>query len=412
MTSNQNDTTRKLGLLSAGSAITFVVLLGFVSLFSDMTYEGGRSLVGQYLKLLGASATAVGVVAGVGELLGYSLRLVSGYFADKTQRYWVFTIIGYALNLLALPSLALIGQWEIAIIILLLERIGKAIRKPARDAMLSYATFKMGRGWGFGLGEAMDQIGAVLGPLIVAGILAWRGGEQAGRATYQTGFAILVLPAVAALLVLAVARFLFPRPKELEDKTPAVGTQGLEGSYWWYIAAVGLVGLGFAEFPLMAFHFKSAQIASDAFIPVFYAIAMAVDAVSALFFGWLYDRVGYPVLIGVFGATAFFAPLVFFGNQTVAILGVILWGVGMGAAESILRVPIAEMVSRDRRARAYGTYHFGLGIGLFLGGALIGWLYDQNWITLLVIFSVGIQLLALPIFARAGRMQEGNEAQA
>ena len=398
----------RLGLLTAGSAVSFVIMIGLVSLFADTTYEGGRSLIGQYLKLLGSNATVVGFVAGAGSLLGYSLRLISGYIADRSQRYWLVALIGYVINLFSLPLLAFVGQWEIAVIFIFLERIGKAIRNPSRDAMLSYATHKMGRGWGFGVHEAMDQIGSVLGPLMMAGVLSWRGSGEADVGQYQFSFSVLFISAVVAMLVLISARFLFPNPKELEDPTPEVAVSGFDRQFWWYMAAIGLIGLGFAEFPIMAFHFKSIDLAPDAAIPVFYAIGMGVDGVAALVFGKLYDRLGLPVLIGVFGTTAFFAPLAFLGSRNLAVLGVALWGVGMGAAESILRVPIAEMVPRERRAQAYGTYHFALGIGLFAGGAFIGWLYDLEQILLLVIFSVLIQLAALPLLWRAG--QEGKPA--
>lgn len=390
----------RLELLSSGSAVTFVILIGVVSLFADTTYEGGRSLVGQFLKILGSNATVVGFVAGAGSLLGYSLRLLSGYIADRTGRYWLVALIGYMINLFSLPALAFVGQWQVAIIFIFLERVGKAIRNPSRDAMLSYATSKMGRGWGFGVHEAMDQIGSVLGPLAMAGILAWRGDGSATVARYQFSFGMLTLTAVLAMAVLVAARFLFPRPKDLEDKTPEVETRGFTGKYWWYMGAIALIGLGFAEFPLLAFHFKTVEIAPDAAIPVFYAVAMAVDGIAALVFGRLYDRLGLPVLLGIFGATAFFAPLAFLGGRPVALLGMALWGVGMGAAESVLRVPIAEMVPKEKRAGAYGSYHFVLGVSLFLGGTFLGWLYDQNQLILLVLFSVLIQLAALPLFLK------------
>jgi MFS family permease len=407
---NQQKNSNHLGLLSAGSAVSFVLMIGLVSLFADTTYEGGRSLIGQYLKLLGSNATVVGFVAGAGSLLGYSLRLVSGYIADKSQKYWLVALVGYVINLFSLPMLAFVGQWEVAVIFIFLERIGKAIRNPSRDAMLSYATHKMGRGWGFGVHEAMDQIGSVLGPLLMAGVLSWRGTGPADVGRYQFSFQVLFISAVVAMLVLAAARFLFPNPQELEDPTPEVAVRGFDSTFWWYMGAIGLIGLGFAEFPLMAFHFKTIDLAPDAAIPVFYAIGMAVDGVAALVFGKLYDRHGIPVLIGVFGAAAFFAPLAFLGTRNIAVLGVALWGVGMGAAESILRVPIAEMVSRDRRAQAYGTYHFALGVSLFAGGALIGWLYDQDLIPVLVVFSVLIQLAALPILWKAGRRDRASSS--
>ena len=174
--------------ISRPAAIKFVVLIGVVSLFSDFTYEGARSITGPFLAVLGASATAVGVIAGFGELIGYALRLASGYFADKTKKYWTLVFLGYGLNLLAVPLLALAGHWPIAAALIVAERMGKAIRTPARDVMLSCASDQIGRGWGFGLHQALDQTGAVLGPLAVAAVLYYKGG-------YETGFALLLIPA-------------------------------------------------------------------------------------------------------------------------------------------------------------------------------------------------------------------------
>jgi MFS family permease len=271
----------------AASALRFVVLLGVVSLFADMTYEGARSVLGPYLGLLGASATIVGIVAGAGELIGYALRLMSGYLSDRTGRPWALTILGYSVNLLAVPLLALAGRWEIAAALAILERVGKGIRTPARDAMLSHATSRMGRGWGFGLHEALDQVGAVLGPLIVAFVLSTGG-------NYRTGFAILLGPALVALSVLIAARFLYPRPQELEMQATTLQIQGMNRLFWLYLAGVGLIAAGFADFPLIAFHFGQAKTVPEVWIPTFYAVAMGTDAVAALVFGRLYDRLGFP----------------------------------------------------------------------------------------------------------------------
>ena len=210
------------------SALKFVVLLGVVSLFADMTYEGARSITGPFLALLGASGTAVGLIAGLGELIGYSLRLASGYLADRTGRYWAITLVGYGLNMLAVPLLALAGRWEVAAALIICERMGKAIRTPARDAMLSHATHRVGHGWGFGLHEALDQAGAVVGPLAVAGVLVAGGG-------YQAAFAMLLVPAAITLGLLLLARWLNPRPRDLEPITPrttAGGSPPSSGSTW------------------------------------------------------------------------------------------------------------------------------------------------------------------------------------
>ena len=204
----------------AGQPLRFVLLLGLVSLFADATYEGARSITGPYLALLGAGAAAVGAVAGFGELVGYALRLATGYLSDRTGRYWAIAILGYAVNLAAVPLLALAGRWEVAALLIIAERTGKAIRTPARDAMLSYVTRGMGHGRGFGLHEALDQVGAVAGPLLVAGALRWRG-------SYRLGFALLLVPALAALAVLLEARRLYPHPREFEPASREVSAKGL-----------------------------------------------------------------------------------------------------------------------------------------------------------------------------------------
>jgi MFS-type transporter involved in bile tolerance (Atg22 family) len=177
--------------MRSAQALKFVILLGVVSLFADMTYEGARSAVGPFLGMLGASALVVGLVSGGGELVGYTLRLWSGRLADRTRQYWVITFVGYAVNLLAVPLLAFAGNWQMAALLVVLERAGKALRTPARDAMLSYATKSTGRGWGFGLHEALDQIGATVGPLVLTVVIAQSG-------DYRRGFLTLIIPAIAA----------------------------------------------------------------------------------------------------------------------------------------------------------------------------------------------------------------------
>lgn len=370
-------------------ALKFIVLLGVVSLFADVTYEGARSINGPYLALLGASATTVGFVAGLGELIGHSLRLISGYISDKIGRYWAITIFGYLLNMLAVPALALAGRWETAAMLMITERIGKAIRTPARDAMLSHATREIGRGKGFGLHEALDQIGAVLGPLALAGVLYY-------RESYRTGYIILLVPALMAISVLVTARWLYPQPRNLEVTQPELETKGFPKKFWLYLIAVGLIAAGYADFPLIAYHFKKTSVASDTWIPLFYAIAMGVDAIAALFFGYLFDRNGISVLIIASLISMLFAPLVFLGNFSAAMIGVTLWGIGMGVQETVMRAAIAEMVPVNRRGTGYGIFNTGYGICWFLGSALMGVLYDFS-LTTLIAFSVVTQLVSVPL---------------
>jgi len=379
-----------------GSALRFVVLLGIVSLCADVTYEGARSITGPFLAVLGASGAVVGFVAGFGELIGYGLRIVSGYVSDRTGKYWTIAIVGYAVNLLAVPLLALAGRWEIAALLIVTERMGKAIRAPARDAMLSHATKQIGRGFGFGLHEALDQIGAVTGPLLVAAVLYFKG-------RYQTGFAILLVPALVAMSVLLVARWIYPHSREFEAKVIKLEGKGFPRVFWIYLAAVAAIAAGYADFPLMAFHFEKTSLVADNWIPVLYAVANAVDAPAALLFGRLFDRVGIPVLILSSLLSAFFAPFAFLGNFHLALVGVILWGIGMGAQESVMRAALAEMVPADKRGSAYGVFNTGYGIFWFLGSALMGWLYDIS-IPTLVVFSIVMQLASIPLLLWVRKM--------
>jgi MFS family permease len=386
----------------AQSALKFVVLLGIVSLFADMTYEGARSITGPYLGVLGASGLIVGVVAGLGELIGYTLRLASGYLADRTARYWAITLSGYALNLFAVPLLALAGTWELAAALMIAERMGKAIRTPARDAMLSHATAQIGHGWGFGLHEALDQVGAVLGPLLVAAVLA------AGLG-YRAGFGILLVPAVLASGVLFAGRRAYPRPSDLESaavESPRNG-QMFPRVYWLYLAAAAAIAAGYADFPLIAFHLGKHHVVAPGSIPLLYAVSMGVDAVAAIVFGRLFDRFGLRVLIASTMMSAPFAPLVFHGSAAGAVVGMALWGAGMGAQESILRAAIATMVPRPRRGTAYGLLNAAYGLAWFVGSALLGYLYDASPVGL-VVFSVLAQLGAIPLFVAIVRGANGK----
>ncbi|BCV21565.1 MFS transporter [Moorella sp. Hama-1] len=380
---------------SLQKAFKFIILLGIVSLFSDMTYEGARSITGPFLAVLGANGAIVGFVAGLGELLGYGVRLISGYLSDRTGKYWPITILGYILNLLAVPFLVLAGNWQLAAILMITERVGRAIRTPARDAMLSHATSEVGRGWGFGLHEALDQIGAVTGPLIVALVLYLKGG-------YQTGFAILFIPAFLALTVLVVARFLYPTPRELEV-TPAIpASRGLPRTFWLYLAAVAFIAAGYVDYPLIAFHLGKSSLVSSNWIPILYAIAMGADALAALIFGYLFDRIGIYVLAIAGLVSSLFAPLVFLGGFAMALVGMVIWGIGMGAQESVLRAAVANMISIDRRGTAYGVFNTGYGIFWFLGSALMGMLYDLS-VGYVVAFSVVTQLLSVLLMLYVGK---------
>lgn len=385
-----------LGDIQKSSAIKFVVLFGVISLFSDFTYEGARSITGPFLALLGASATVVGVVSGLGELIGYGLRVASGYFADKTRRYWAIVIFGYSINLLAVPLLALAGYWQIAAILIIAERTGKGIRTPARDVMLSCASDRIGRGWGFGLHQALDQSGAVLGPLAVAAAIHYHEG-------YRAGFAWLLIPALIAMSLLVWTSRLYPNPQDLGCTTAASSERdGLPGRFWLYVVAVGMIAAGYADFPLIAYHFNKVSVVPDSTIPVFYALAMAVDAVASLLFGRIYDRLGFFSLIAAVLLSCLFAPLVFWGGYYSGLIGMALWGVGMGAQSSVMKAAVGDLVPTERLGFAFGLFNTGFGVFWFVGSVLMGVLYDIS-ISALIVFSVVSQLLSVPILLASKR---------
>lgn len=373
-------------------AVKFVVVVGIISFFADFVYEGARSVTGPYLAILGASATLVGIIAGLGELLGYGLRLVSGPLSERTRQFWPITFVGYIVQMCAVPLLALAPSWQLAGLLIVLERVGKAIRNPPRDVMLSHAAKQMGYGWGFGLHEGLDQAGALIGPLVVAAVLAARG-------SYRPAFAILVIPAAITLLLLVIARLEYPRPEDLEPEARELKAGGLPRAFWIYLIGAALVAAGFADFALIAFRFQKASVVPATWIPVFYSIAMAVGGAGSLVFGKLFDRFGLWILLPLTLVSAAYAPLVFLGDFGMTMMGTVLWGLGMGVHESIIPAAVSTMVPRERRPSAYGIFTAGYGVFWFIGSAILGRLYDKSFLAL-ILFSVVTQLVAIPFFFR------------
>jgi len=382
--------------MKSRSALQFVVIIGIANFFADFTYEGARGIVGPFLGSLGASAAIVGFVAGVGELMGYGLRAVSGYFADKSHRHWAFAFVGYTVNLLAVPALALATRWPLAATLVVAERTGRGIRKPTVEAMLSYAGKSIGAGWVFGLNEALDQAGATIGPLLVALILYFNGG-------FQTGFGVLLIPALLCLAILVAARLLHPRPHELEQGTEhTFATTKLTRAYWIYLGAGSLIAAGFADFALIGFHFHKANTVSSNLIPVFYAVAMASSAIASIPLGRLFDRFGPNISLFAFPISAAAAPFVFLGNSVAALIGMVFWGIGMSAQGSLLQAMLTGVIPPQKRSTAFGLFDTGYGIAWFLGSAVMGLLYEKS-ILAVALFSVCLQLAALPIFFIANK---------
>ena len=395
-------------------AVAFITLMGVVSLFSDMTHEGARSVLGEYLNLAGASGATIGFVSGVGELCGYSLRLLSGIFADRTKKYWTLVITGYALQVLAIPALALIPEngWLIACGLVVLERVGKAIKKPAKNTLVSFAASEIGTGKGFAYQEFLDQLGAFLGPVILFVIAAVKGSGDL-FSTYRLCFAVLGIPALITIALVVLAKFRYPHPELFEKETGASAAFHAQKSCVLYMIAICLFAFGFADFTLITLHAAKMQMFPASALSLLYAAAMAVDAFAALFFGWLFDKIGLKALMLSTLCSAFFSFFVFLsGSAALMGVGIVLWGIGMGAQESIMKAAVSKIVPSAMRSTGFGIFETGFGIAWFLGSWLLGALYDTSLVWL-VIVSVSVQLLAVVFYAlclRKQRVELSSEA--
>lgn len=392
-------------------AMVFIILFGIVSLFSDMTHEGASSIRGAYLSLLGASAGVIGFVSGLGELIGYSMRYVFGKLTDKTKHYWPMTILGYVLDVLAVPALSLVGEngWIWACALLVIQRMGKAIKKPAKDTIMSFAASQEGIGKSFGLQEVLDQIGAFMGPVLLYLVMLFKtNGTQ--FEIYSFCFAMLAIPGAITLILLLVTKHRFPNPEHFEPEPKDFVPFKMKRSFVLYIIGISLFAFGFIDYSIIIMHVsrtyshlasglaENTSLISSGTLPLLYAGAMLVDAVAALFFGLLYDKSGVKALVWSTIISAPFAVFVFmFGSVPMLLVGIALWGVGMGAQESILKAAVTSMVPKASRATGYGMFECSFGAFWFLGSWALGVLYDVN-ITVMVVVSVAAQLASIPFY--------------
>lgn len=388
---------------------TFVIAFGVVSLLADMVYEGARSIIGPYLATLGASAVVVGLVAGAGEFIGYGLRVVSGYAVSRTRHYWVWTITGYALTVLSVPLIGVTGALAPVLLLYGSERLGKAVRSPAKDTLLSHASTQTGRGSAFGVHQAMDQIGAIAGPLLLAAMLAWRSDD------YRLAFGVLIIPGIAVLIVLAWLRYRVPNPLiyEAPSQPPATSQPGsvaaaserLSSQFWIYVGLVGLLSCGVASFPLLAFHAQTHHLLSDAQVPILFAVAMAVDGASGLVTGRVYDKKGPLVLLAVPLAAAVSA-IAFTSSALWVWLGVAIWGVVNGVLDSTIKAVVTELVPPSRRAVGFGWLALLRGASLLVAGGALGAAYDlgEGWVIGLIVVANVVAFAGLmPLLARLHR---------
>lgn len=399
-------------------AMLFIIFFGIVSLFSDMTHEGASSIRGAYFTILGASAGAIGFVSGLGELIGYSMRYVFGRIADKRKNYWFMTIFGYVIDVLAVPALALVGEngWIAAAILLIIQRMGKAIKKPAKDTIMSFAASQEGVGKSFGIQEMLDQIGAFLGPVLLYLVMLFKTTGTTFE-IYSTCFAVLAIPGAITIIMLLITRKKFPNPENFEPEAKEFVPFEMKKSFKYYIMGISLFAFGFIDYSLVIMHIsrnftsiagglaETSSIINSGTIPLLYAGAMLVDAVAALVFGYMYDKKGVRALVLSTIISAPFSAFVFLGKSVPMVLvGVVLWGVGMGAQESILKAAVTTMVPKSSRATGYGIFECSFGIFWFLGSWLLGVLYDVS-VPIMVVVSIVAQLAAIPLYLKSAKLR-------
>ena len=414
------------GARPAGSWSPWRAVVGFgvVSLSADMVYEGARSVTGPLLAALGASAVLVGLVTGVGEAMALLLRLVSGSWADRSGRYWTLTLVGYGITAVCVPALAVTpflggAGLALACALILAERTGKAVRSPAKTALLAHAASGVGLGRGFAVHKALDQTGAVAGPLLVAAVAALAG-------TLWPALAVLVVPGAAALLVLGWIRRRTGDPEARRvplqaTPEPVAATpvrarwwrpgDGLPTAFWLFAAAAGAATAGLVTFGVISFHLTQDHVVPVSAVPLIYAAAMAAEAVAALGTGWLFDRVKGRVLLVLPFLVAAVPPLAFTGSVIAVLVGVLLWGAAMGVQDSTVKALVADLVPAPTRASAYGLFAAVQGAAAVLGGLLAGTLYERS-VPALVGAVAATQVVALVLLLVTLRRVRGSRPPA
>ncbi len=374
------------------------LLLSLVSLFADITYEGARSILGAYLELLEASAVIAGLIS-IGDLVSYLTRGLGGFIAGylrSSKVYWFLVLMGYSINVFAVPLLAFVGRWEYAFILILVERIGKGLRAPARDVILAEVTEHIGKGKGFGLHEVMDQIGAVLGPSIVAWTIYSTGGD------YRAAFIYLFIPALIAVALVITSIAIYPNIRSVKKAVSDRKQYYLGRRFLYYVASMAFLAMGFMHWGLIAYHYKAISTIPPYVIPLFYTAAMLSDAIIALPAGHLYDRIGLRILIITPWLAVLFIPFILSGSMYMLLFGSIIWGFLMGIYETIMRAAVADLVPIDKRAYAYGVYGVTFGISWSIGNAIIGYLY-QIMQPLIIYYVLAMEAIAFILLLKTIR---------
>lgn len=389
-----------------------IVMFGIISAFSNMDYKSGHSLNGAFLGELGASAVVVGLITGIAEFLGSSLRLFTGIMVDKSRAYWGFTLLGYSM-LIVVPLMALSGSWQFAAMLIVLERISKAVRVPAKDTILSMAARRVGTGLGFGIHKSLDQVGGITGPLAMSLVLSGAlGNEFKGLDTYRMAYSLLWIPFAFMCIAAFVTYRMVPDPetleKELEGQKKAHGTfqarvknieippgKKLSKVFWIYSVFTALTSMGFISFNLLSYHANADKILGESAIPFYYSLAMVGGGIAAFFAGKIYDKYGLYVMYIV---PVISIPLPFLGflgsSPVLLVAAIILFGISLGIQETIAKAAVADLTTIERRGLGFGVFNTVNGIGALASGAVMGYLFTRSPMAVCV-FTTIVELMGL-----------------
>ncbi|MBM7582232.1 MFS family permease [Caldicoprobacter guelmensis] len=397
-------------------AVIVILIFGIISMMGDIIYESARSANSQYLNLLGISAALVGLVFGIGEFLGYFLRLIAGILSDKSGKHWIFMFLGYGM-LLVVPLMGLTRNWNILVVLILMERIGKALRSPAKDTILSgVSENQVGIGFAFGIQEAVDQIGAFVGPLIFTMVFYFSG--KNGIAQYQLGYKLLFVPFVILMLFLIYAYRMTKGDNLISTVIKKdLRTEHIRPIFWIYTAFTFFCTLGFVNFSTIGYHLKANNLMSDGNITLLYSVAMVVDAATALLIGKVYDRLkiktgmrtGGLLVLMVIPALTLLLPFLTLSNSTgLIVIGMIIFGIVMGTHETVMRSAIADITPFDKRGTGYGVFNTSYGLALLGGAALMGLLYDMNMVGVIIAFTCITELIAIILYSKMNNMVKNS----
>ncbi len=398
-------------------AIQVILIFGIISMLGDVIYESARGVNSQYFNLIGVSATKVGIVFGIGELFGYFLRLFAGYWSDVSHKHWLFIFIGYGM-LIVVPLMGMTLNWNLLVVFILLERLGKALRNPAKDTILSSVAEKeVNLGMAFGLQEALDQLGAFIGPLIFTGVFYFTG--RNGLVQYQMGYKALIIPFILLMAFVYYAYRTVEKKRVIpEMKIRDFDNRSLKGIFWVYTAFIFATTLGFANFAIIGYHLKDTGLLGDGQITMVYSFAMVVDALAALAVGKAYDslkektklRTGGILILGLVPLFTMGLPFLTLSYSVpLIVLGMFLWGLVMGAHETVMKSAIGDLVPFSKRGRGYGVFNAAYGLALFFGASYMGFFYDQQKTWLIFLLCIVCEIFALFLYRKMQKMIHENK---